>query len=383
MLSAEQLSALIGRIYDCAIDPARWPAAMEAICAATKMYQATLLTADLKTEEMRFLAEWNVEKRFQNLLLANFQGMAVDLYRQSLAADSDIDLPRTISRHPMGFELFKKTPMYVEWAKPQRVGDAANLLVLREAARIGVFAVTRLDTLGMLTDADLAALRLLAPHLRRAVTISNIMDLKAVEAQALVETLDAIAVGIVLVAREGRIVLANRYAEALLSVGEIIASSQGRLTAKRRNANAELQRAIAQAADEATIGAAGIGISLTSSPRVPVAAHVLPLQRRDFRRDLPRGAAVAVFIAGGGSRVPAQLDAVNASLGLTEAEGRLLQALVEGHTLAEAARALVISRTTAKTHLTHIFEKTGIKRQSDLIRLVASLTPPIAQRNRG
>jgi DNA-binding CsgD family transcriptional regulator len=51
--------------------------------------------------------------------------------------------------------------------------------------------------------------------------------------------------------------------------------------------------------------------------------------------------------------------------------------LAEGAKLAEAAVALGIADTTAKTHLTHIFSKTGVSRQVDLIALIHRLVPPV------
>ncbi|WP_447725963.1 helix-turn-helix transcriptional regulator [Sphingomonas koreensis] len=57
--------------------------------------------------------------------------------------------------------------------------------------------------------------------------------------------------------------------------------------------------------------------------------------------------------------------------GLTSAEHRLLKLLFEGMSLAGAALSLGIARTTARTHLQRIFDKTGSRRQSDLVRCVA------------
>lgn len=57
--------------------------------------------------------------------------------------------------------------------------------------------------------------------------------------------------------------------------------------------------------------------------------------------------------------------------GLTTAERRLLSRLFAGMSLASAASSLGVARTTARTHLQRIFDKTGSRRQSDLVRLVA------------
>lgn len=54
----------------------------------------------------------------------------------------------------------------------------------------------------------------------------------------------------------------------------------------------------------------------------------------------------------------------------TPAEGRLLAALVRGERLSSYARRNSISPNTAKSHLHSLFDKTGARRQIDLIRLV-------------
>jgi Bacterial regulatory proteins, luxR family len=40
--------------------------------------------------------------------------------------------------------------------------------------------------------------------------------------------------------------------------------------------------------------------------------------------------------------------------------------------------ALGVSETTVKTHLQHVFEKTGTQRQADLVKLVAGYMSPLA-----
>ena len=55
---------------------------------------------------------------------------------------------------------------------------------------------------------------------------------------------------------------------------------------------------------------------------------------------------------------------------LTPAESRLAAHLMNGCSLAEAAKQLRIRRDTAKSHLKKIFSKTHTHRQSELVRLL-------------
>lgn len=63
------------------------------------------------------------------------------------------------------------------------------------------------------------------------------------------------------------------------------------------------------------------------------------------------------------------------ALGLTQAERRLASFMATGMSLQKAASASGITFSTARTYLKRIFGKLGIARQSDLVGLVAALTP--------
>jgi hypothetical protein len=87
------------------------------------------------------------------------------------------------------------------------------------------------------------------------------------------------------------------------------------------------------------------------------AAHVLPLTG-GFRERLggqPR-AVSAMFIQTVGELQPLSGELLVKLYGLTHAETRLIDMLARDHSLEESATALGIARTTARTHLKHIFE---------------------------
>jgi len=63
--------------------------------------------------------------------------------------------------------------------------------------------------------------------------------------------------------------------------------------------------------------------------------------------------------------------------GLTGSELRVLLAMAPGLSVKEAAEVLGIGETTAKTHLQHIYSKTGTSKQTELLHLFLNHTPPI------
>lgn len=68
------------------------------------------------------------------------------------------------------------------------------------------------------------------------------------------------------------------------------------------------------------------------------------------------------------------MDLLAGVYGLTHAEARLAAALAAGKSLQQYADQTRHSRNTVKSRLSAIFRKTGVSRQSDLIRLLAQIS---------
>jgi DNA-binding CsgD family transcriptional regulator len=58
-------------------------------------------------------------------------------------------------------------------------------------------------------------------------------------------------------------------------------------------------------------------------------------------------------------------------------EIRIFELICDGQTRDAIAALLGVSVATVKSHLLHVFEKTGCRRQVDLVRLAKSLTFPV------
>jgi len=269
--------------------------------------------------------------------------------------------------------------MAQEFALPRGHGDALITVLVRNGQRIGCFVACRHQSWGAITNDDIAMMRLFAPHIRRAITISDLMELKALEAEALSATLDRLAMGVVVVAGENRILHANEAARHMLANGGRIASHRGRLAARDAAADAELSKAIELArSDEAALGVAGIGVSLGSGDMQPALAHVLPLAAGEVRTRLMPQATAAVFISTPEPRAVPDLRALAQTYGLTPAEARVAERLLSGAgSLAEVAAGLDVSLATVKTHLSQVFAKTGVWRQSDLVALIHRMVAPV------
>ena len=191
-------------------------------------------------------------------------------------------------------------------------------------------------------------------------------------------TLDLLVVGIVLVDGECRIVHANRAATRLLEEAQAVRSCHGRLTANDAAGALALRVAVAQAVrgDRERSLKTGIETPLPDDDGRDLAAWVLPLPAGLVDGiDAPSARAV-VFLReiGDAQQLPGELLARH--YGITPAECRVLMFLIQGMTPNETADALGCSETTVRTHLQHLFAKTGTRGQPDLVRLAMSALAP-------
>jgi DNA-binding CsgD family transcriptional regulator len=159
--------------------------------------------------------------------------------------------------------------------------------------------------------------------------------------------------------------------------GDLLNIRNGVLTASVAAVSSALAIAVSQAAqDESAIGRKGLGVPIRWRDGSAGALHVLPL--RPGRGAFDASVIAAVFVARADTPFVAPTALVAALFGLTPAEARVFEHIVAGRTVAETSDALKIERSTVRTHLLRLFEKTGVRRQAELVQLAASLAAPAA-----
>ncbi len=380
-ISAERLSALVGMIYDAAIDPTLWLAAMEAIRAELNFHNSTLNLQALPSMAMLTNVTSNVPPEYLRVMerpdtgaqvieawggVATLLSLSVDRPIVLTAVNPDFDPHTTSNRY------------FVDFARPQRIVDVLSICLARDAGALGTVAFGRHEDAGPIGEREVAVATLLIPHLQRAATINRMLDMAALKQASFAGTLDALATAVVLVGAGRQILYANPAAQRMLDCSQPIWSSNGVLAATTSGATRALAVAISHAAgQEGALARRGLGIPLREPDGASGVLHVMPLGAR--RTELDRDAVAAVFVTDIATPFVAPTQMVAALFDLTPAEARVFALIVARHTLVETAAALGIERSTVKTHLLRLYDKIGVRRQSELVQVAASLAPPIAQ----
>jgi DNA-binding CsgD family transcriptional regulator len=375
MTEPQQVSSLIGEIYDAALDPDLWPGVLEKGCRFVGGVASNLYSEDSAAKTGNIHYTWGVDRHYGRLYYDKYIK-----YNPFTTAQLFFDVEQIISVGDiMPYEEFRETLFYKEWAQPQGWVDAASAVLDKSATSYAAISVMRHESDGLVDDDTRWRMSLLVPHVRRAVLIGKVIELHKAEASTLADTLDGLTAGMFLVDKTGRIGHANESGHVMIGEARFVRAAAGRLVATDPRANQTLQDsfAAAECGDDA-VGVKGISVPLPARAGQEHVAHVLPLTAGMRRRaGTSYSAVAAVFVRKATLDVPSPLETVAKRHRLTPSELRVLLAIVEIGGVPEVANALGISETTVKTHLRHLFEKTSTTRQADLVKLVARFANPL------
>jgi integral membrane sensor domain MASE1/DNA-binding CsgD family transcriptional regulator len=213
---------------------------------------------------------------------------------------------------------------------------------------------------------------------RQAVAISDALKLSTIRSDALETTLNALTSSVYLTDRHGRILYMNLAAKRQVGSSNAIRVVNNHLAPIDRTARLALARAVDEALrNEADLPTSGVTIALPSGDNAGLIATVVPLARGEPQSGAFSG-MVAIFVQDPIVMPSFPGQAFAELYGLTRSELRVLIAMVPGLSVKEAAEVLGIGENTAKTHLQHIHSKTGTSKQTELMRLFMSSTPPVS-----
>jgi DNA-binding CsgD family transcriptional regulator len=375
MQEGEQLSQLIGDIYDAALDPAQWSAALRQSRAFVGGASAALYSKNaVRKTGTLYCQEGDISREFRQLYREKYARLDPFSTGHFFA---EIEQP-IATADLMPYEEFLATRFYKEWVQPQGLVDNVTAALHKSSTSAVLFTIFRHERNGLVDDDARHRMRLIIPHIRRAVLIGRVIRLQAAQAATFADTLDGISAGMLLVDARGRIVHANASGHAMLAEGSLLRAAGGKLAASDAGAEEALYDVIlAAGSGDAAVGTKGIAVPLTRAGERYV-AHVLPLTSGARRRAGASYAAVAaLFVHKAALDKPSPPEAIAKTFKLTPTELRVLLGIVEVGGAPETAAALGIGEATVRTHLLRLYAKTGTGRQAELVKLVAGFSNPL------
>ena len=203
--------------------------------------------------------------------------------------------------------------------------------------------------------------------------METVMPPRTREKQLFPAVLDLIPFGIILLDESNQIIQLNQLAELVIAEADGLRVTQNALCASSPNGHQRLRPAVAKAAATRNQDAdteAEIITLLRSPRRAPLEILVTPLRRQLHTAFAQGSPSIAVLVWDPERTPPLRRERIRHMYQLTAAEATVTEGLARGMAVVELARELRVQTNTIRTHLKRIYDKTGARRQSELVRLL-------------
>jgi hypothetical protein len=148
--------------------------------------------------------------------------------------------------NPLPPELYENTEFYADFLQPNHMHHGLSARICRDATQATDLAILRPREKGPMTPQELALVRTLMPHVRRALRVRHALGATEVTGAGLLRP----DIGVLVVDRLGRVLFANPAAhERLIDSDGLTTARGGVLTALHAPAQPRLRALVRHAAD--------------------------------------------------------------------------------------------------------------------------------------
>ncbi|WP_447754882.1 helix-turn-helix transcriptional regulator [Sphingopyxis fribergensis] len=362
----ETLNALIGHIYDSILQPERWNETLARITGALcplSWEAAFILWESSSPPRARFVAATGLAAGVQEIYTAVYAGnhpWSRKLMRYGNG--SVVDSFDIITR-----EEFSESAFFQNFLAPWGIDRLVGVLLDRRGG----------ERLGLMLpgpgDRDVETLkrglRVLAPHIQRAMRISDRVASLELAAGAARAAADFAPFAIFSLDDQLNILAANNRVGQYEAAG-VVRLTNGRFAFAHP---ASQKRLLDLVRGQAPTGLAfqAVGASGTECP--VLVARISPQSAQQIG-GFSAGASLIVTLGSAPGETPVvEIDRVAQWFALTPAEARLAVALAGGQTLQDYAALRAVSLNAVRFLLKGIFRKTGATSQAQLVAMLARL----------
>jgi len=302
-----------------------------------------------------------------------------ELIRESMDGPAGIIVSST--RLARGKKL-RLTRIHQRLLIPSDLAHLAGAAALNKSSVYASMWMARSSRSPALSVHDLYSFRSLLPHVARAMTVHPRVCQAELQASMAIGAFDRVAVGVVLLDVKGAPVMVNRQAERIVAMKDGFALLGNGPVAARSSETKALRELIREvdsyASQVAPVERGSGGAVRLTRPSGRPDYHVVVLPLPMWCQPGHGSGAVAVLFITDTDRSQSPADYLFGDLyGLTHAETRLVTQVLRGGGLTAAAEELGLSRNTAHSQLASVFQKTGTRRQGELLRLLVGGIAPI------
>jgi DNA-binding CsgD family transcriptional regulator len=376
-------SVVVPEIYKATVDSSHWDYVLETIAKITSSKTACLYHFDKNVGMVNTVAQYGCPPHLVHNYNAQFA-------RLDTFFDETSDSPVTgETRHqficPSSNHFDELDPeTYDEWMKPYDIHHIGRVQFINTDSATASISLLRDEAAGCWSEGDIRVIDEIVPHLKRAMDIHAEFTRLRLKQDALIQGLDRLVIGLILYDQHAESVYVNPTAKEIVKSHPALALNEKGLFLYHAEDNRQLRQTILRTAtidsDDSWKQSVSIGITHPDVP-APLPLLVTPMHAHLLTTDVDyEGARVAVFISDPNMAQPISVDNLVSVYKLTPSEAQVAISIANGHSVESIAKKSNHSAHTIRSQLKSTFKKTGVSRQSELIKLL--LTGPFAHRRR-
>lgn len=361
-MSIERFGEILGAAYDAALDPNGWGDCLEMMRVEFSANYTALVVRPGNSQDMGLVVSAGGQRKpigpsNPEVALSPFTGMPPD--RVVTVADV------------LSEKDWRASAYYRDWCASVGVFHVIAADVRTNDGSVYGFRVTRPETAPAFSEEDLALARQLVPHIKRALNLHLSVHQDRKVSSLYSQAMAQLMIGVVVLDQKGEVLECNPAATAILQSEDGLRVLGKQLEATYANDNRKLQKLVRHA----LLHPQAARMELTEAISVARPSGqlswgvVVQSISSDQWTEGKQRPSVAVFVRDTAAKSQPPTRLAQQLFQLTPAETALAIQLANGLSLDEAAEALNIRRNTARAHLRSIFSKTGVRRQTELVRI--------------
>ena len=370
--TAQQLLSIIDTLYEGMLDDDAWQAALIRMTDMVSGSAVALFSMNPSTGEV-FRAD---TARIDAQVMRSYQNDWIQRDpRHAAALHCEVGKPQ-VDGMLIETRKFHRTPIFNEFFGPEGIPYHVATWLERKARRGVVLSIQGTWARGAFSAEDSERLKVLIPHVRRVVAMKDRLACDQIHGSALLQAMDRLPYGVLLLDATLRILEASTLARELLSRRSGLHADGGLLGFN----DPRDMRAFAERLDEKP-GKAQLEHLLIArrGDAPPLSLLVVPLAPS---QQMWMGASGRwlVLLFDPEAPQPAADATLQQTFNLSRAESALARRIAMGMTVTEAAAQLGISMNTARTQLKSMFAKLGVRNQAQLVRKILGSSAPFVRR---
>jgi DNA-binding CsgD family transcriptional regulator len=298
-------------------------------------------------------------------------------YRQTWAA-SDIRVARGLEiavgephheRQLLSNELWNRSELLHEFLVPMDIPFILATWLQKSASKVVALTFQGGKSRGAFDAEEIDQLRKLVPHLRRSLEIRDRLEAAQIQVSTLSSLLEQTQLGVIALDRTGLVLQATGLADVVLKEAISMRRERDGTLWIREPAGSQIRPWIL-GGEPSRNNVSGFWRVARKKGRQDLQVLFAPAPSAGHPSWTMADARWLIFVFDEGARVPAEAMVIAWHLEITLREAEIAVLISMGTSLEAISSQLGITLQTIRTHLKNIFEKTGARSQSDLVRRV-------------